>query len=95
MVSSVHASASTGGKTSSSTAWKGRLPITDLTEDEAITHALNRLGYGPRPGDLERIRKAGLENWITQQLHPEAINDAPLQARLAEYPHALHVSGAR
>ena len=86
VASSVPAFANSGGKTSSSTSWKGRLPITDLSEDEAITHALNRLGYGPRPGDLERIRKAGLEDWITQQLHPEAINDSPLQARLAEYP---------
>ena len=31
------------------------LPITDLTADEAILHALNRLAYGPRPGDMERI----------------------------------------
>jgi uncharacterized protein (DUF1800 family) len=82
----VAAPARASDKTSSSTAWKGHLPITDLAEDEAITHALNRLGYGERPGDLERIRKAGLENWITQQLHPETINDAPLQARLAQYP---------
>jgi len=45
--------------------WKGKLPISDLTEDEAITHALDRLGYGARPGDVERIRKLGLEKWIT------------------------------
>src|SRR6266849_4941390 len=32
-----------------STAFKGRLPITELNEDEATLHALNRLGYGPRP----------------------------------------------
>ena len=51
-------------------AWKGRLPITDLSEDEAITHALNRLGYGPRPGDLERIRQTGLETWITLSTSP-------------------------
>jgi uncharacterized protein (DUF1800 family) len=65
--------------------WAGHLPITELTEDEAITHALNRLGYGPRPGDIERIRKIGLETWITQQLHPETINDDALRPRLAEY----------
>jgi uncharacterized protein (DUF1800 family) len=63
----------------------GRLPITDLSEDEAITHALNRLGYGPRPGDLAHIRKIGLETWIAQQLHPEQIDDRALEARLAEY----------
>ncbi len=66
-------------------AWKGRLPITDLSEDEAITHALNRLGYGPRPGDLERIRQTGLETWIGRQLHPESIDDSPIAARLAGY----------
>ena len=40
--------------------FKGKLPITQLTEDEAIVHALNRLAYGPRPGDVERIRQIGL-----------------------------------
>ena len=33
------------------------LPITELTADEAILHALNRLAYGPRPGDVERVRQ--------------------------------------
>jgi uncharacterized protein (DUF1800 family) len=64
-------------------AFKGKLPITELTEDEAILHALNRLGYGPHPKDLERIKSMGLENWIEQQLHPEKINERPLQSRLA------------
>src|SRR5271168_5341358 len=44
--------------------FKGQLPITELTEDQAIMHALNRLGYGPRPGDMDRIRQMGLEKWI-------------------------------
>ncbi|MGB0036668.1 MAG: DUF1800 domain-containing protein [Candidatus Acidiferrales bacterium] len=66
--------------------FKGSLPITELTEDEAIVHALNRLGYGPRPGDVERIRKMGLEAWIEQQLHPESIDDAALEERLTQYP---------
>jgi uncharacterized protein (DUF1800 family) len=65
--------------------WKGPLPITDLSEDEAITHALDRLGYGARPGDVERIRRTGLEAWITQQLHPERINDKVTENRVAEY----------
>ncbi len=66
--------------------WAGKLPIKDLTEEEAITHALNRLGYGPRPGDIERVERIGLENWIQKQLHPETIDDSATQARLAEYP---------
>src|SRR5260221_1287484 len=57
----------------SSKAIKG-LPIQDLTEDEAILQALNRLGFGPRPGDLERVKEMGLQQWIDQQLHPDSIN---------------------
>src|SRR4030088_399937 len=49
------------------------LPITELSADEAILHALNRLAYGPRPGDLERVRQMGLEKWIEQQLNPNSI----------------------
>ena len=65
--------------------WRGKLPITDLDEDAAITHALNRLGYGPRPGDLDRIRKMGLDTWITKQLHPETLKDDATDQRLAGY----------
>src|SRR5579872_2220053 len=69
-------------------AFKGKLPITELTENEAILHALNRLGYGPRPGDVERVKRMGLDIWIERQLHPEEIDDASLKARLAEVPAA-------
>ncbi len=74
------------GNSASDEHWAGKLPIKDLTEDEAITHALNRLGYGPRPGDAERIRRMGLETWIQKQLHPELIDDKAAEARLAAYP---------
>jgi len=66
--------------------FKGHLPITELTEDQAIMHALNRLAYGPRPGDVERIRQIGLEKWIDEQLHPESIDDSALDKRLENYP---------
>jgi uncharacterized protein (DUF1800 family) len=69
-----------------SKAFRGRLPITELTEDEAVLHALNRLAYGPRPGDLERVKQMGLEKWIDQQLHPERIDDSAVEARLEQYP---------
>jgi uncharacterized protein (DUF1800 family) len=80
--------------TSTNNAWKGKLPIADLTEDEAITHALDRLGYGPRPGDIERIQQMGLENWINQQLHPETINDQATEQRLADFPTVSMASAA-
>ncbi len=77
---------------SSSKVLKG-LPITELSESEAILHALNRLAYGPRPGDVERVREMGLAQWIEQQLNPDSINDSAMQARLEKYP-TLRMSSA-
>lgn len=53
--------------------------------DEEILHVLNRLTYGPRPGDVERVRSIGVRTWIDQQLSPARIDDSALQARLATF----------
>jgi uncharacterized protein (DUF1800 family) len=47
-----------------------------LTDEQRIVHVLNRLGFGARPGDVQRVKAIGLENYINQQLAPEKINDA-------------------
>ena len=52
-------------------------------DDAAIVHVLNRIGYGPRPSDLERVRQLGIQEYIEEQLHPERIADEGVQARLA------------
>jgi uncharacterized protein (DUF1800 family) len=70
------------------------LPITELTPDEAILHALNRLAYGPRPGDVERVRQMGLAKWIEQQLNPNSVDDRAVEARLQDYP-TLRMSTAK
>lgn len=70
------------------------LPIEGLTQDQAILQALNRLGFGPRPGDLELVKEMGLQKWIDRQLHPESINDSALQARLDRFP-TLKMSSAK
>jgi uncharacterized protein (DUF1800 family) len=70
------------------------LPITELSADEAILHALNRLSYGPRPGDLARVRQMGLAKWIELQLNPNSIDDRALDARLGDYP-TLRLSTAK
>jgi uncharacterized protein (DUF1800 family) len=69
------------------------LPITELSTDEAILHALNRLAYGPRPGDIERIKQLGLAKWIDQQFNPNSIDDKELEARLESLP-TLRMSSA-
>src|SRR5438046_7818404 len=51
--------------------------------DKAIVHLLNRIGFGPRPGDVEKVRAMGLQAYIDQQLHPERIPDASMEPRLA------------
>src|SRR5439155_24774503 len=70
------------------------LPITELSPDEAILHALNRPAYGPRPGHVERVEQLGLAKWIEQQLNPNSIHDRALDARLADYP-TLRMSTAK
>ena len=62
------------------------LPVTELSIDEAVLHALNRLAYGPRPGDVERVKQMGLAKWIDQQLNPKAIDDSAAEARVNIYP---------
>ncbi len=56
----------------------------NLSKDEQVIHALNRLTFGPRPSDVAAIRKMGLKKWIDLQLHPERIAENPeLAQRLA------------
>jgi len=57
-----------------------------LHGDERILHALNRFTFGPRPGDFEAVRIMGLDKWFNQQLHPQTIDNADLEARLAHFP---------
>ena len=55
-----------------------------LSEDQRIFHVLNRLGFGARPGDIERVKAIGLENYINQQLNPEKVPDAVAESKVKE-----------
>jgi uncharacterized protein (DUF1800 family) len=52
--------------------------------DQAILHALNRLSFGPRPGDVDTVKKMGLKKWINLQLHPDDIPENEALAKLVE-----------
>ncbi|PYN15130.1 MAG: hypothetical protein DME05_12905, partial [Candidatus Rokuibacteriota bacterium] len=52
--------------------------------DREVRHALSRLTYGSRPGEVERVRALGLDVWLERQLHPEKIDDSATEAALAE-----------
>jgi len=45
-------------------------------------HALNRLTFGPRPGDVQQVMAMGVDRWIDLQLHPDKIDDSALESRL-------------
>jgi uncharacterized protein (DUF1800 family) len=65
-----------------------------LTPAQRATHALNRLTFGPRPGDVARVQAMGVDKWIESQLHPEKIDDSQLQTLLLQLP-AMQLSEAR
>ncbi len=52
--------------------------VPQMTADQKAIHALNRLTFGPRPGDLDAVKQKGLEQWIEQQLHPDTIPENPV-----------------
>ncbi|MEA3247126.1 MAG: DUF1800 domain-containing protein [Gemmatimonadota bacterium] len=58
------------------------VPAADLnreqTADQQVSHVLNRLAFGPRPGDAAQVRAMGVDRWIDEQLHPERIDDSRL-----------------
>lgn len=53
-----------------------------LTEEQKILHVLNRLGFGARPGDVEKVKAIGINKYIEQQLNPSAINDSVADAKV-------------
>ena len=59
--------------------------LLDTLDDAALLHLLSRLTFGPRPGDVARVRAAGVERWLEQQLDPVAI-DAAVEPELRALP---------
>jgi uncharacterized protein (DUF1800 family) len=57
-------------------------PASGANDQRRALHALNRLTFGPRPGDLQQVMAMGVDRWIDLQLHPERIDDSALSARL-------------
>jgi uncharacterized protein (DUF1800 family) len=62
-----------------------RLDHRELAADQQIIHALNRLTFGPRPGDAQKVRGMGLDKWIDLQLHPERIDNSSLEKFASQY----------
>jgi len=58
---------------------------TQMDAQKRAVHALNRLTFGPRPGDVERVTQMGVDKWIELELHPDKIDDSALDARLGPF----------
>ncbi len=55
------------------------------TQDQQIVHVLNRLAFGPRPGDVEDVKRIGIAHWIDQQLTPSLIDDSAVDQKLGGF----------
>lgn len=64
-----------------------------MTGRERAIHVLDRLAYGPRPGEVDKVLAEGVEAWVARQLRPEAIGDAALESKLQAY-RTLDMSAA-
>ncbi len=64
---------------------KDKAADTGANEQKRAVQALNRLTFGPRPGDVQQVMAMGVDRWIDLQLHPEKISDSAVEARLAPF----------
>src|SRR6266576_7171715 len=64
---------------------KREKPPGAMDAQRQAVHALNRLTFGLRPGDVQLVERMGVGKWIELQLHPEKIDDSALRARLAPF----------
>ena len=55
----------------------------EQTADQQVQQVLNRLAFGPRPGDVARVREMGVDRWIALQLAPDRIDDHVMDSIVA------------
>lgn len=70
-----------------------RIAVADSKDTDPDFHLLSRAGYGPWPGDLERLRATGADAWIEEQLSPENIDDTLCDLRARRFETIHHNPG--
>jgi len=81
-------SCASGAPSATAAAAPAMAPVAELREqlpEQQILQVLNRLAYGPRPGDVEQVRAMGVDQWIARQLTPDRIDDHVADSALARY----------
>jgi uncharacterized protein (DUF1800 family) len=66
--------------------------LKQIPDDQKILQALNRLTFGPRPGDVQDVKALGLKKWLNRQLHPEQIQETPLLTEKLKHMDTLTMS---
>ncbi|MGH9853798.1 MAG: DUF1800 domain-containing protein, partial [Blastocatellia bacterium] len=64
-----------------------------LTEEQRVIHLLDRVSFGSRPGDVERVMKMGWEKYLDEQLHPERVSDQAAEQKLKNI-ESIHLSNS-
>ena len=70
---------------------KDKVSSPGTNQQKRAVQALNRLTFGPRPGEVQQVMAMGVDRWIDLQLHPEKIPDGTVESRLAAF-RTLHMS---
>ncbi|HXB68618.1 MAG TPA: DUF1800 domain-containing protein [Candidatus Acidoferrales bacterium] len=65
-----------------------------LPNDRKIQQALNRLTFGPLPGDAQRVKAMGLKRWVDLQLHPERLAENPVLESKLQTLDTLNMTGS-
>ncbi|HKV53276.1 MAG TPA: DUF1800 domain-containing protein [Candidatus Binataceae bacterium] len=66
----------------------------NLAPAQRPPHLLNRLAFGPRPGDIENLERIGVERWVSQQLDPGSIPEPQVLERQVASLGTLHMTPA-
>jgi uncharacterized protein (DUF1800 family) len=53
------------------------LKAAPMTQEQKVLHLLNRLSFGPTPGEVEQVKKKGIEAYLRAQLNPRSITESP------------------
>src|SRR3981081_1665073 len=63
----------------------GLSPLRDSAQRAPALHVLDRLGFGPRPGDVDRVLSTGIDRYVDRQLDPGRIPDTVALRRVQVY----------
>jgi uncharacterized protein (DUF1800 family) len=97
-LSALAATAACGGKSPTHVAVAPEFAVAPVgpreqTADQQVNHALSRLTFGPRPGDVEKVRQMGVDRWIAWQLQPERMDDSRTEGFFSAF-EAYHTSAS-